>query len=97
MKPATAKYSERIPIKAKMFEEKTRNGSGVIAKMAGMESVAKTKSVDLIAISTIRSGVTKRFSFLQKKKRSRGESGGKRKKRLKTRITRVLSGCISFP
>src|SRR6266403_376179 len=39
-----------------MFEEKIMNGSGVIAKIAGPESVVKTISVDSTAISTIRRG-----------------------------------------
>ena len=36
--PATAKYSERSPRIAKAFDVKTRNGSCVTARMAGIES-----------------------------------------------------------
>ncbi len=42
------KYIERSPRTARMLDEKTINGSVVIAKMAGMESIANTRSVDSI-------------------------------------------------
>ena len=42
---------------AKMFEVKTMKGSRVMAKMAGMESTAKTMSVDSMASRATKSGV----------------------------------------
>ena len=42
---------------AKMFEVKTINGSVVMAKMAGMESIANTTSVVSITNNTINIGV----------------------------------------
>ena len=42
---------------AKMLEVKTMKGSVVMAKMAGMESTANTRSVTSIMISTRNSGV----------------------------------------
>ena len=40
-----------------MFEVKTRNGSRVTPKIAGIESTAKTTSVASITSSTRKSGV----------------------------------------
>ena len=41
--PARAKYNERSPNTAMMLLVKTRNGSSVMAKTAGIESIAKIK------------------------------------------------------
>jgi hypothetical protein len=43
--PARAKYKDLNPKMAKTFEVNTINGSGVIAKIAGIESTAKIRSV----------------------------------------------------
>ena len=43
--PARAKYSDRRPRMAKTLLVNTRNGSAVMAKMAGIESTAKIRSV----------------------------------------------------
>ena len=61
--PASTKYSERRPRIAKMFEVKTMNGSRVTAKMAGIESTAKTTSVASTTTSTRSSGVASRWPF----------------------------------
>jgi hypothetical protein len=55
--PWSRKNSERSPRIAKMFEVKTMNGSVVMAKIAGIESTANTRSVHSIRTRTIRSGV----------------------------------------
>ena len=52
------KYSERSPSNAKIFVDKTKKGSGVIANMAGIESKAKNKSVIAMTVMTINIGVT---------------------------------------
>ena len=53
----------RKPKMAKAFAVKTRNGSEVTAKMAGIESTAKMMSVNSISTRTISSGVAKRTPF----------------------------------
>ena len=50
----------RRPRIAKAFEVNTRNGSCVTAKIAGMESIAKTMSVTSTSTSTMSSGVAMR-------------------------------------
>ena len=52
-----------------MFEVKTMKGSLVTAKMAGMESTAKTTSVTSTVISAMNSGVAKRRPSLTMVKR----------------------------
>ena len=51
------KYIERSPSTASMFDEKTMKGSVVIAKIAGIESIAKTRSVDSSTNRQTKSGV----------------------------------------
>ena len=46
---------------AKAFEVKTMNVSVVIANMAGIESIAKIKSVISINTKTMKSGVAAEF------------------------------------
>ena len=55
--PANAKYKERKPKMANTFEVNTMNVSFVIAKIAGIESTAKIKSVNSINNNTINKGV----------------------------------------
>ena len=57
MAPASTKYSERSPRMAHTFEVNTMNGLVVTAKMAGMESVAKTTSDNSTMMSVRKSGV----------------------------------------
>ena len=57
--PVIAKYRLRKPRMAKAFEVKTINGSCVMESTAGMESKAKTISVDSNIVRTIKSGVIK--------------------------------------
>ena len=58
MKLANRKYKERSPRIAKIFEVYRMNGSsGAMAKMAGMESTAKIKSVNSITVTTTNRGV----------------------------------------
>ena len=52
------KYRARKPMMANRFDVKTMNGSVVMAKIAGIESTANTRSVTSIRISTRNSGVT---------------------------------------
>jgi hypothetical protein len=62
MEFARRKYIERSPKIAKIFEVYNITGSfGAIAKMAGMESIAKTKSVVSMTTSTRNNFVAKRF------------------------------------
>src|SRR5947209_7166618 len=55
------KYSCRKPISAKALAVKTRKASWVSPKIAGMESSAKTRSTDPIAIITTIMGVNHRL------------------------------------
>jgi hypothetical protein len=58
MKFAKRKYKLLNPKIAKMFDIYRINGSsGAIAKMAGMESTAKSKSVNSITATTTKRGV----------------------------------------
>ena len=54
---------------ANIFEKKTMNGSLVTANTAGIESKAKTRSVNSIIIKTINKGVRKNFPSLRMVKR----------------------------
>ena len=54
---ASRKYIARRPRIAKTFEVSTMNGSVVIAKIAGIESTAKIRSVISTRTSTRNSGV----------------------------------------
>ena len=54
---ARKKYIERNPNMAKILELKTRNGSEVIASMAGTLSKANKISVNSITIYAINKGV----------------------------------------
>ena len=54
----SAKYSERSPRIAKTLLVKTMNGSVVIAKIAGMESTAKMRSVVSTSTRETASGVS---------------------------------------
>ena len=65
---ASRKNSERSPSTAKMFDVKTRNGSRVMPKIAGIESMAKIRSVTSTSTSTSSSGVAKRRPFSIAKK-----------------------------
>ena len=59
---ANKKYIERKPKIANMFEVYNIKGSsGAIAKIAGIESTAKIKSVDSITTMTKSNRVAKRF------------------------------------
>ncbi len=49
---ASRKYMERRPRMAKMLEVKTMKASRVMPKMAGMESRAKTRSVNSMQTRT---------------------------------------------
>ena len=51
-----------------MFDVNTRNGSVVTPKIAGMESIAKIRSVNSTRISTSSSGVAIRRPFSTVKK-----------------------------
>ena len=51
------KYKARNPNRAKAFAVKTKNGSEVTPNVAGIESRAKSKSVEPIAIITRNIGV----------------------------------------
>ena len=55
---AKKKYMERKPKMAKILELNTKNGSDVIAKMAGTLSKAKITSITSITIKAINKGVT---------------------------------------
>jgi hypothetical protein len=55
--PARRKYRARNPRMANAFEVKTRNGSSVTAKIAGIESTANTTSVLSMATRTASIGV----------------------------------------
>jgi hypothetical protein len=55
--PFTRKYKARRPRSAKALAEKTKKVSDVTPKVAGIESRAKSKSVDAIATMTINIGV----------------------------------------
>src|ERR671911_1418208 len=57
IRPASIKYKARKPRMAKALEVHTTKVSVVIAKIAGIESTAKTTSVDSTAIRTASSGV----------------------------------------
>ena len=61
--PASRKYSDRSPMMAKAFDEKTRNGSRLTARMAGTESTAKITSVASMRTSTVNRGVASRLPF----------------------------------
>src|SRR5699024_1595285 len=61
------KNMERKPRIAKIFEKKTIYGSRVTENMAGIESVAKIKSVNSIAIKTKNKGVINSRPFCLKK------------------------------
>ena len=63
MTPATAKKSDRRPMTAKTFEVKTMNESLVTAKIAGILSTAKMRSVNSTTISTRKRGVKYRMPF----------------------------------
>lgn len=56
---ANAKYKERSPRIAKTFEVYTINVSFDIARIAGIESTAKIRSVNSISNNTINKGVAK--------------------------------------
>src|SRR5690606_9125057 len=62
------KNIDRSPNMAKMLEKKTIYGSLVTAKIAGMESTAKMRSVNSITNKTRKSGVMYRFPFSRWKK-----------------------------
>ena len=61
---------ERKPRMAKIFELNTKNGSVVMAKMAGMLSKAKSTSVNSINSNTRNKGVATNKCFFLIKKRS---------------------------
>ena len=62
MEFANKKYMDLNPKMAKIFDVYRITGSfGAIAKMAGMESIAKTKSVVSITTNTKNNFVAKRF------------------------------------
>ena len=55
--PTIRKNNDLKPITARMLELKTINGSAVIAKMAGILSIAKKMSVSSIIIKATKRGV----------------------------------------
>jgi hypothetical protein len=57
IKFAIKKYMERKPKIASALLAKTMNGSSVTAKIAGIESTAKTRSINSTMMSTRKSGV----------------------------------------
>ncbi|MNQ97484.1 hypothetical protein D3C85_1131380 [compost metagenome] len=64
MKLAKRKYKALKPNMAKMLEVYKINGSsGAIAKIAGMESTAKIKSVNSITATTTNNGVASFIPF----------------------------------
>src|SRR5690554_5186453 len=62
--PTIKKYIDRKPITASMFELNTMKGSAVMARMAGMLSMAKNRSVSSMMISATNSGVAYFFPFI---------------------------------
>src|SRR5262249_33460909 len=94
---ATTKNRERNPRMAKMFEVKTMNGSLVIAKIAGMESSAKTTSADSTSTSDSSRGVASRFPFSTVKKRPSSSRDVEGRTRRATFHTTLSSGCGSLP
>ena len=56
-KPLSTKYKARSPRRAKALAAKTKYGSWVTPKVAGIESSAKRRSVPPIAIITSNNGV----------------------------------------
>ena len=56
-RPPMRKYRCRSPSSANRLAEKTRNGSRVRPKIAGMESTANSTSVTPIAMTRMSSGV----------------------------------------
>lgn len=65
--PAKAKYKDLKPKIAKILDVKTINESVVIAKIAGIESIAKITSVNSTAMRVRNSGVmwVLPFSFIK--------------------------------
>ena len=57
MMPARRKYNDRIPRIAKILDVNTMKGSLVIAKMAGIESMANMMSVNSMKMRANRRGV----------------------------------------
>jgi hypothetical protein len=65
--PTIKKNIDLNPITANILELKTINGSAVIAKIAGILSIAKKMSVNSMIISATKSGVANLIpSFLMK-------------------------------
>ena len=64
---ASRKYMARSPMIAKIFEVNTMNGSVVTAKIAGMLSTAKTKSLASINTNTSNIGVAWRKPSIRTK------------------------------
>ena len=65
---ARKKYIDLNPKIAKIFELKTRNGSFVIARIAGTLSIAKTTSITSITTSATNNGVAAVICLLFTKK-----------------------------
>ena len=79
-----------------MFEVKTMNGSRVIAKIAGIESTAKMRSVTSTATRARRSGVASRRPSRFTTNRSPSSRGVTGKKRWNARTTGFRSGWTSW-
>jgi hypothetical protein len=92
MIPATAKYSARGPSTAMMLLVNTRNGSDVMAKIAGIESTAKTKSDVSIVIKVRASGVRANLPSIRTASRSPARSWVTGNNRLANAIIGLCSG-----
>ena len=67
MTPASRKNIERRPRIAKMLDVKTMKGSLVTAKIAGIESTAKIRSLISTQTSARKSGVARSWPFVRTK------------------------------
>lgn len=93
--PASRKYSARKPRMAKALDVKTRNGSVVTAKMAGMESTAKSTSVVSTTTRAASSGVASHRPPSRTKKRCPRYSGVMGTARRTNRNSGLRSGWTS--
>jgi len=90
------KYRARRPKIAKAFDVKTRNGSSVTAKIAGIESTAKMMSVVSTSTRTARSGVANHRPASRTVSRWPWYSSAVGTTRLNSRSAGLRSGCISW-
>ena len=86
------KYSGRKPKTAKALALQTTKGLVVIAKIAGMESTAKTKSVVPTTTTTANSGVARSLPALRTKNFSPSKPGVTETSRRTRRRTGLRSG-----